>query len=175
LIGRYHPLKDHATFLGAAKIIRQSYPETVFLLVGRDCTPENAVLQAVIDSCELEGRVRLLGELSELEAVFPALDILVSSSISEGFPTAVGEAMGCGVPCVVTDVGDSGFLVDSTGLVVPAKDPAALATACMRLLAMDPHSRAKLGKVARQRIAQQFAVEQAARQYEGMYREITTL
>lgn len=172
LVGRYHPLKDHATFLRAAGIIRQRYPQTVFLLVGRECTVENAALQTEITLNRLDGSVRLLGELGEMDTVFPALDILVSSSISEGFPTAVGEAMSCAIPCVVTDVGDSAYLVGSTGGIVAAKNAEALAAACMQFLVMGAASRTKIGDAARQRIVSQFAVDHAALRYAGVYREI---
>jgi glycosyltransferase involved in cell wall biosynthesis len=77
---------------------------------------------------------------------FGALDIATSSSLSEAFPMAVGEAMACGTPCVVTDVGDSALIVGDTGKVVPADDPKSLAAAWEQLLGTGPVVRTSCAK-----------------------------
>jgi glycosyltransferase involved in cell wall biosynthesis len=89
-----------------------------------------------------------------MPAVYSALDLLVSASLGEGFSNVIGEAMACAVPCVVTDVGDSAWLVGDAGRVVPAKDPEALAGAIAGLLSED---RAALGARARARIVENFS------------------
>jgi glycosyltransferase involved in cell wall biosynthesis len=72
-------------------------------------------------------RVIWAGERDDMPATYNALDVVCSSSITEGAPFAIAEAMACGVSCVVTDVGDSGSLVGDSGLVVPPANPEALA------------------------------------------------
>jgi len=67
------------------------------------------------------------GVREDIEPVYNALDILCSSSYWEGFSNVIGEAMACGVPCVVTDVGDSAMIVGDQGIVVPPGDAKALA------------------------------------------------
>ena len=79
-----------------------------------------------------------------MPAVYTALDIAVSSSYGEGFANVIGEAMACGVPCVVTNVGDSARVVADLGEVVPPKDPAALRDAIERLLDKKPHTPAQV-------------------------------
>jgi glycosyltransferase involved in cell wall biosynthesis len=101
------------------------------------------------------------GESRNMGAVQNALDIATSSSsFGEGLSNAIGEAMACGVPCVVTDVGDSAILVGATGLVVPPGEPAAMAAAWKRLLDMPAAERAALGRAARQRIVEEYSIEQ---------------
>jgi glycosyltransferase involved in cell wall biosynthesis len=80
--------------------------------------------------------------------------------------------MACGVPCVVTDVGDSAYLVAETGKVVPPRDPASLAEAWLALLSLPARERAALGKAARQRIQDHFSLPAVAAQYAALYREL---
>jgi glycosyltransferase involved in cell wall biosynthesis len=101
-----------------------------------------------------------------------SFDIIVSSSSREGFPNVIGEAMACGVPCVVTDVGDSAKLVGQTGLVVPPRNPEALAQAGRELIRLGPEGRAKMGAAARERIRENFQLESVIAQYEGLYRDV---
>jgi glycosyltransferase involved in cell wall biosynthesis len=99
-----------------------------------------------------------------------ALDILsLSSAFGEGFPNAIGEAMACEVPCVVTDVGDSAEIVGDAGLVVPPRNPTAMAEAWETLLAKSPEERRVLGRAARERIARNFSLDVVTRQYEILY------
>ncbi|OGK08628.1 MAG: hypothetical protein A2W80_03915 [Candidatus Riflebacteria bacterium GWC2_50_8] len=102
-----------------------------------------------------------------------SLKFLVSSSISEAFPNVVGEAMSMGIPCVVTDVGDSAKLVDDTGIIVPPGDSAALAEGMSRMLRMSLPELAKVGTRARERIEKNFSMATVAKQYEKLYLEVT--
>jgi glycosyltransferase involved in cell wall biosynthesis len=74
------------------------------------------------------------GEREDMPAVYNALDIAINCSYSEGLSNVIGEAMACGVRCVVTNVGDSAWVVGGMGEVVPPKDSVALADAIQRLL-----------------------------------------
>ena len=173
LPARYHPMKDHATFLAAAAQLAASRPETVFVLAGRDIAPENRALAAAIDARGLGERVRLLGERADMARVYAALDIVsLSSSGGEGFSNVLGEAMACAVPCVATDDGDARTIIDETGIVVPRRDPAALAAAWERLIALGEDGRRTLGVAARARIAQSFDIGGIVARYEALYDDI---
>jgi glycosyltransferase involved in cell wall biosynthesis len=99
-----------------------------------------------------------------------ALDIASSASAyGEAFPLILGEAMSCGVPCVVTDVGDSGWIVGNTGRVVPSKNPELLANAWKELIDLGAQDRENLGKAARARIIEDFSLGSVVAQYEKLY------
>jgi glycosyltransferase involved in cell wall biosynthesis len=113
----------------------------------------------------------LLGERNDIPQINAALDIACSSSLGESFPNAIGEAMACSTPCVVTNVGDSEKLVADTGLIVPSADPEALANAIIKLLDKPKAYRQNLGKLARQRIEKNFSIKSIVREYEQLYEQ----
>lgn len=169
LIARVDPLKDHANFLRAARELLTRRDDVRFVLVGLGTDSVDGGLMTDIDSLGLRRSVHLLGERQDVPAVMAALDVLTSSSSAEGFPNVVGEAMACGVPCVVTDVGDSAFLVGDTGKVVFPRRPDLLAQAWLELIEMDPVRRAGLGNAARERIKAHFDITSIVRRYEQYY------
>jgi glycosyltransferase involved in cell wall biosynthesis len=173
LFGRYHPMKDHANFLRAAAMMVERGSSVHFLLAGAEIDPSNPILRGLVEELGLLGRVHLLGERRDMPRLMAALDIAALSSYSEAFPLVVGEAMSCGVPCVVTDVGDTAALVDGTGIVVPPRDPHALANAWQRLLAMGPGGRGELGLSARRRIEEHYSLVAVVRQYEHLYSSVS--
>jgi glycosyltransferase involved in cell wall biosynthesis len=175
LVARYDPFKDHSTFLRAAALLARARPDVHFLLCGTRVDSDNAELVAQVEALGLGGRCHLLGRRGDVQRIHAALDVEASSSISEAFPLVVGEAMACGTPCVVTDVGDSALIVGPTGRVVPPKDPAALAAGAAGLLAMAPDARAALGVAARRRVCERFDLREITRRYEALYEEIAPL
>ena len=99
------------------------------------------------------------GTRSDMPAVHNALDILVSCSYGEGFPNVIGEAMACGVPCVVTDVGDSAWIVGNTGLVIPPKNPELFKLALLEMLDRICSQKDRtLGKECRKMIIENFSI-----------------
>lgn len=168
---RFHPQKDHATFLAAAARVAERRPEARFVLCGEGVSAENAPLAALARAAGVLDRCLFLG-LRDTATVMPALDVLVSSSCSgEAFPLVVGEAMACGVPCAVTDVGDSALMVGDMGRVAPPADPAALAAAVDGLLALPAAARRDLGAAARRRVSDNYEIGRVAAMYEALHRQ----
>lgn len=174
LVARFDPQKDHRSFLDAAGRLHAHMPDVQFVLCGSGITRANTQLTAWIDAARLNGTCHLLGERHDVADVTAALDIACSSSQGEAFPNAVGEAMACEVPCVVTEVGDSAYIVGNTGYVIPPRDPAALVEAWKHLLARSRHERETLGRNARRRVAELFAIASVVRAYEEVYRRLAT-
>lgn len=173
LIGRFHPMKDHRTFLNAAALLVREFPEVHFLLAGSEVDTDNLFLTAMITELGLGERVLLLGERKDIPQLNAALDIASSASAwGEGFANVVGEAMSCGVPCVVTDVGDSAFIVGDTGKLVPPGDPEKLAMAWKNVIALGRDERQALGMLARQRIIDNFSLGVVVKQYEDLYESL---
>lgn len=145
LVGRLDPQKDHPTFLKAAAALVNIRKDTRFVCVGGGPDEYRATLQTLAKSLGLEEHLQWVGIREDMPAVHNALDICISSSAyGEGISNAIGEAMACGVPCVVTNVGDSAWVVGDTGEVVPPKDPVALSNAITRLLDQSPHTPAQI-------------------------------
>ena len=170
LVARFDPQKDHHNFIQAAGLIRKNDRSVHFLLCGDGITKENQQLMQWIKQVEVEDCIHLLGIRKDIPQLVAAMDVAVSSSLGEGFPNVIGEAMACAVPCVVTDVGDSALLVGETGQVVAAKNPAALAAAVIELLQASPKLRDTLGKQARQRVKNNYSLDSVAKEYETVYR-----
>lgn len=170
LIGHYRSMKDHPGFLRAASLLHQRYPQVHYVLAGDRIDDTNSQLNSLISTYGLRARVHLLGNRDDTQVIQAALDVAVSSSASgEGFPNVIGEAMSCGVPCVVTDVGDSAVVVGDTGIVVPPKNPEALAGSIAGLIDGGETHRRELGARARQRIIDCFGLDSVVRQYETLY------
>jgi glycosyltransferase involved in cell wall biosynthesis len=174
MAARFHVQKGHRNFVLAALRLRSRVANIHFVLCGKGVDRTNAELMGYINEAGggLSQAFHLLGPRSDMRRFFSGIDIATSSSLSEAFPMAVGEAMACGTPCVVTNVGDSAVLVGDTGKVVAPEDPNALADAWEALLATGPAGRKVLGQAARARIEQRFSAEAIAVRYQDLYRDV---
>lgn len=159
LVGRIDPMKDHSTFFQAAALLSPEHDEARFVCVGEGSQEYQAKLYALVDQLGLDDKVIWAGLQRDMVAVYSALDVATSSSYGEGFSNVVGEAMACEMPCVVTDVGDSAYIVGNTGVVVPPKNPEALAKGWKKILQFSQSERENMGQAARARIAANFTVK----------------
>lgn len=172
LIARLDPMKDHPSFLNAATHVAARRPGVHFVLIGKGVEG----LAGAIAAKGLSDRVHILGERRDVEWLLPGLDMVcLSSAFGEGFPNVLGEAMAAGVPCVTTDVGDAKTIVGETGLVVPPRDPAALAAAIVDLVDRGPSARTTLGQAARARIAREYALPRIVERYESIYASLAAV
>ena len=169
LIGRFDPLKDHRCFLKAGEKLLRNKREVYFLLAGREVDLQNRHLIQLIEKLGISGKVFLLGERRDVHRITAALDIATCSSLSEGFPNVIGEAMSCGIPCVVTDVGDSAWIVGDSGIVVQPYNHEALCEAWEKLIELGSVKRQILGEKARERIKNHFSIQMIVQKYEQLY------
>ena len=172
-VARFDPQKDHKGFVEAAALLKSKVNNVHFLLIGKDIDADNQQLNNWINSVGLTDSFRLLGLRSDVSRITSAFDLATSSSsYGEAFPNVIGEAMACGIPCVVTDVGDSALIIGATGKVVPPDNPQALADAWQSLLLKSDAERHELGLIARKRIEENFSIKAITRQYEHLYMDV---
>jgi glycosyltransferase involved in cell wall biosynthesis len=190
-VGRVEPAKDLVSLLHAFAEVRKQSPRTRLRIVGTPAGPEGAAylghcrtLAAQLFPDEAEGphaagdnpvSFEETGgpELPALADAYASGAVTVLSSVVEGFPVGLVEAMLCGRATVSTDVGAVVEVIGGTGLVVPPRNPRALAEACVALL-RDPERRARLGAAARARALELFTVEQNIEAFHGIYLEIVS-
>jgi len=157
-ISRLHPMKDHATLLRAIERVADGLSdkqEVLFLLIGHGVTSELSKNPAI----------RFLGERVDVPRIMSALDIVVSSSAwGEGFPNVIGEAMASEVPCVVTDVGDSAYIVGKYGRVCSVGDDQCIASSLLQLIE-NTQERKTAGKQARKRIKENYSMDKIKKEY----------
>lgn len=174
-VGRYHKVKDHATLVDAFSRIARVNAQARLVMAGAGVDTGNAELVANIERLGLRDHVVLLGQRNDIPKLLNVFDVLVSSSRSEAFPNVLGEAMACGVPCVATDVGDSAHIVGHAGLVVPPRQPDAMAEAIERIMMRSQAERDELGRVARARIVEEFSLDRIVDRYARLHEQTVGL
>jgi glycosyltransferase involved in cell wall biosynthesis len=170
MVARNHPQKDPGNLFKATALLAGRGIDLQVVIVGPDFDTGNAEVMSAINRAGVADRVTLLGQRHDIPDIVAGFDIAtLPSAWGEGFPNVLGEAMACGVPCVTTDIGDSGWIVGDAGIVVPPRDPEALAEALGRLVALGGEGRRQLGAAARARVIEHFEVDDIVGQYQGLY------
>lgn len=164
--------KGHEFFLRAARLVVNCFPDTMFVISG-DLHPTFAPpLFQLVEELGLQHCVRFLGFRSDVAQLLPQLDVFVLPSTSEGFPLVVLEAMACARAVVATRCGGTDeMLVDGeSGVLVPVRDPGAIARSVCELLRYDG-LRMTVGMTARQRVQREFSIDAMLQQYERLYQQ----
>ena len=170
-VGRIDPIKDLETLLRAFCVVRREMPGAKLRLFGAPPHGRDSYLQrcralaaelGVAESATFEGRI------DDIRDAYGAGSIVALSSVSEGFPYSLIEAMTCGRTCVATDVGGVAEAVGETGLVVPPRDPERMAQACLTLL-RNNDLRHRLGAAARARALENFTLDAAISTFDEIY------
>jgi len=160
VVGRLDPVKDVPNFLRAAAGLIRTDDTVRFAVIGDGPAAYKAELVQLAGDLDLADRVLWIPARAQVEAVYSALDVLVSSSASEGLPNVVAEAMACGTPVVATAVGDSAIVVGEWGAIIPPEDPLALSDAIRMQLNRSESERARIASGARRHIEQSFSLAQ---------------
>lgn len=171
-VARIDPVKDIETLLRAAALVCGRMPQVKFVVYGSVSVPayyERCL--ALRAELGLQAAVIFAGHVNDAPAAYAAGDLVALSSITEGFPYAVIEAMMAGRPVVATDVGGTREACEGVGLLVPPQDPQAMADAICRLLEQ-PDLRASLGQEGRERALNYFTIQRNIQLYRQAYGEL---
>ena len=168
IVTRMRVRKGVEEFLRAMGMVREQMPEACAVVVGE--VDLDASLRALVQELRLDGHLHLLGRRSDMAEVLSAFDLFVLSSHDEGMSNAILEAMAMQRPVVATDVGGTNEVVQDgrTGVLVPAKDPAALAQGILRVLRA-PQEGAAMGERGRAIAIERFSARAMVRQMEQLY------
>jgi glycosyltransferase involved in cell wall biosynthesis len=169
VIGRFDPQKNHRGFCQAMAQLIKHRPDAHALLAGASINAENTELATWLQQHGVEAHCHLLGARNDVARLMAALDVLMLPSLGEAFPNVVGEAMACGVPCAVTDVGDAALMVGPYGRVVAAGDMLALGDATAALLALPEAQRIPHGQQIAASTRQRYDLSVVAARYLSEY------
>jgi glycosyltransferase involved in cell wall biosynthesis len=161
VIGALHPRKDHRNFLTAAEQVARRVEEAIFLIVGSGSENNTNLIQQQIRDLQLGPRVKLLGWWEgDIHDLLAAIDVLVISSEQESFGLTAIESLAMETPVVSTRCGGTEEILEDgvTGLLVPVKDPLAMADAIVSLLS-DPVFARRLGVRGRIHVSEHFGVD----------------
>jgi len=167
-VGRLAPLKDHATLLRAVALTRSHHPDVQLWIVGDG--PLELSLRTLTQELGLSNCVTFFGEQTDVSPFMLAADLFVSSSVTEGLPVSLLEAMSVGLPAVVTDVGGMGEIARLSGAVtlVPSSDPQGMASALSGAIARRQEL-PKMGQLASFCYEQYFRPERMLDDYMTLY------
>lgn len=160
--GRFHPAKGYPYLVKTIAQLR-GYPLR-FKIAGRGANLNNPELAALFEQYQVDlNQVELLDQVEDMPNFYASLDLLLMTSITEGFPNVLVEAMASGVPCITTDVGDAGLIVADTGYVVPPRDATQMAASILQYLELSVQEKQQKQNNARSRVEENFTI-QAIRQ-----------
>lgn len=169
-VGRLHRVKGWDLFCEVAARVRGVRSDVMFVIAGAGDDRDMDALHQTIAKFELADSVRLIGFQPDVVPLMQGMDLLISPSRSEGFSNVIAEAMACGVPCVVTNVGESASIVGPCGAVVDRIDAELIAGATIRMLELGHDRLNEAGLAARQRVIEQFSIARSAAHYSSIYR-----
>jgi polysaccharide biosynthesis protein PelF len=170
-VGRIDPIKDLETLIRAFALVQRDMPAARLRMFGSPPKGRESYLQRCRDLAAdlgVAGSATFEGRIEDIRDAYDAGSIVALSSVSEGFPYSLIEAMTCGRTCVATDVGGVTEAVGDTGLVVPPRSPAKMAQACLSLLRNNALRR-QLGAAARTRALEHFTVDGAISTFDEIY------
>lgn len=171
IVARLTPVKDHRNLFRAFAAVLETYPSARLYVVGDG--EIRAELEDDVADLGIGGGVTFLGNRHDVPALLRRFDVFVLSSYSEGLSITLLEAMAAGRPIVATDVGGNPEVVEDgkTGLVVPVRDPGALARAIVWMIEHPDRAR-EMGERGRERVRAEFGVEAMVRGYDRIYGEL---
>lgn len=170
--GRLTPVKDFSLLVDIARAVVSQNAMIDFVLAGDG--PERDMLEEKVKRYGIEDRFRFLGHQDDMDDFYRGLDMYINTSVHEGIPMSVLEAMSYGLPVVVPMVGGFSEIVEDgvSGYLVVGREPVAFTDRIVQLI--NPEHRGVMGSAARKRIERYFSRDVMARQYYRLYKELVS-
>ncbi len=171
-VARINPYKDIICLIQAVKYAKQQIPDLQCLIYGTS-TDLDYSLRCIsfVKELQLEDSVKFMGGTKEPEKAFNAADVVVITSITEGFPFTIIEAMACGKAVVASDVGGVREALEGCGLLVRSRRPFEIANAVIQLI-KDENLRRKFEETAVKKVSDNFTLEKCVEQYKNEYEKL---
>jgi glycosyltransferase involved in cell wall biosynthesis len=169
----FAPENDFASFVRATAELIKYNPNVCVILAGKGVQRGNSGVMALLGGGTLATRTTLLGEWSDLSALFNACDVFCSSALSDGSAQMLASAMLCGVPCVGTGKGLQGEVLSQHGIAVEPGSPNGLVRGITRVLEMTAEKRIFIAEAARKHVVNHFSMQGAVQKYLGLYLQMT--
>jgi L-malate glycosyltransferase len=169
--GRLFPIKDYPLMVEIAKIVSKKSKNVRFILAGDG--PERGKLQSLIEEYGLQQSFTLIGHTEDMDYFYKDLDLYINTSIHEGIPMSILEAMSYGLPVIAPEVGGISEIISDgvEGYLISSRDPEDFAERCIRVFE-NRQLRAKMSNAARQKVIKEFSMERMAEQYYKLYVKI---
>ena len=170
IVGRDDPLKNHDRFIRVVSALKTHLPNPLIpVMVGLGMDKNNAGLIHKLRQAGIESDCHLLGLRDDVSDLMNAMDLVLLTSSSEGWPNVVGEAMACGCICVSSDVGDVRTVTGDAGWVVSPVNDENFVAVCLQAMNMNQEETRQMGMLARRRIENHFSVQQVVNQYDALH------
>lgn len=162
--GRYHTAKGYPYLFETMGLLKNE--NIIFKIAGSGASFNNKEVKALFEQYQLDSqKVQLLAQVSDMPTFYQSIDVFLMTSITEGFPNVLVEAMASGLPCISTDVGDAKYIVQDLGAIVPPRNPQALADAILAYAQKTQVEKQALKQLTRERVEQNFSIATVSRQY----------
>ena len=168
-VGRFHESKGYEILIASSMDVIKLHKKVKYLLIGRDLNQRNKILMDWINNTGFSDHFLLAGEKHNVADYMRAMDIFCLSSITEGFPNVVGEAMASALPCVVTSVGDVQKIIGNNAILVEPKNKKLLSNGICEMLNLDDETRIKMGLNGRKKIEKEYPNKLICEKYFNLY------
>lgn len=168
-VGRFHESKGYEILIASSVDVIKLNKKVKYLLIGRDLDQRNNILMEWINKIGLLDHFLLVGERHNVADYMSAMDVFCLSSITEGFPNVVGEAMASALPCVVTSVGDVQKITRDNAILVEPKNKKLLSNGICEMLNLDDEKRIKIGLNGRAIIEKEYPIKLICEKYFNLY------
>lgn len=173
-VARFHPIKDHITLIKAIFRLKKAGYKFKYLLVGDNINNKNKLLNELIKKYRLEENMILLEKEENISLVMNALDLHVLSSKSEALPMVILEAMGCGTPCLSTNVGDVKKLIFDNNLIVETSNQSSLFSAMKIFSDYNKKYKNQISISVENQIKENYSLEKMTEKYLNLYQKYTS-